>query len=117
MAARARKTADQAPLWPEGRHHRRGPNSRALGTAVQALRDAGLLERADEGLIVYVRTAAALVDAALVDREESRFTLARLLGEYAAGLDRLRQLAPQADDDVNELLRALSAPMGDGPDA
>jgi len=89
------------------RHRRRGTNARALGTTVAAMRAGGLLEPADEALVVGARTAALMLDAALGDRDESRYTLARLGSEYRAWLDMLRALAPAGGAGLEELFDAF----------
>lgn len=105
-------TAEQGALWRESRHHRRGPNTRALGTTLAAMRAAGQLEKVDEAVIVAARTTAGLLDAALTDPDESRFTLARLSAEHRDAVATLRALAPVGGDELAELLRDLSAPVG-----
>lgn len=108
-------TASQARLWAEDRHHRRGANTRALGTTLTAMRAAGQLDRVDETFVVAARTTAGLLDAALADPDESRWVVARLSAEHRENLTLLRSLAPAGGDALDELLRELSAPPRDAP--
>jgi len=107
---------EQGRLWSESRHRRRGVSTRALGTTVAAMRTAGMLEPIDEACVVECRVSAGVLDAAIVDPDESRFVIARLLAEHRANLLLLRSLAPVGGDALDDLLRELSAPVGDTPD-
>lgn len=110
-------TGEQARLWTEHRHHRRGPNLRALGATHTAMRAAGQLEAVDEVVVVLARTTAGLLDAALADPDESRFVIARLVAEHRENVTLLRSLAPAGGDALDDLLRELSTPVRDTPDA
>lgn len=96
-------------LFPQSsRHHRRGPNTRALGTTLQAMRDGGLLERVDEAVVVAARDAAMRLDAAGHDPDESRFVVGRLSADYREWLGMIARLAPGGDrGDVDALLALL----------
>lgn len=72
-----------------------------------------MLEAADDATLAGARVAAGLLDAALADPDESRYTVARLLAELGAWHDRLRDLAAGGGDQLDQLLRELSAPVGD----
>lgn len=111
-----RKRTEQPALWPEGRRFRRGPVSRALGSTVQAMRDAGQLEKVDDLTVTALRALCGVADAALADPDESRFTVARVWSELGNWHDRLRALSPTTDDDLDRLLDELSGALGDTQD-
>lgn len=97
---------------------RRGPVSRSLGTALAELERLGQLEKADQARVAGIRAAAALVDAARADPEESRYTVRAILAEYGAWVDRVfgRAVTPGAvDDELTGLLNLLASPLGDPP--
>jgi hypothetical protein len=108
-------SGNQPRLFSVPAHYRRGRNARALGTTVQAMRDAGQLERVDAALIELARTSAGLLDAALDDADESRFVLGRRVAAHGRTLDGLRALAPGGTDALDALLADLSTVTGDGP--
>lgn len=100
---------DDGRLWTERRHHRRGPNLRAVGKALEAMRTLGQLEAVDEAIVVGTRTAAGLLDAALHDPDESRYTVRQVAAEYREWLALLRTLGG-SDDALDALIAELSAP-------
>lgn len=105
----ARKPTDQAEFFPtRSRHHRRGPNTRALGTTLAAMKAGGLLERVDEATIVGARDAASRLDAAGRDDDESRFVVARLSADYREWLGALARIAHgEGNADITDLLALL----------
>ena len=92
----------------------RGSLERALGRTVTAMRNAGQLEPVDELTLAAARYAARLVDELRADPDASGFTAARCLSELGAWHDRLTQLrAGTPGDELDDLLRELSADVGD----
>jgi hypothetical protein len=85
-------------------------NAAALTRTVTALRDAGLVEHADDALIALARSTADSLDRA----EPGTAAAASCARAHAAVLDRLRGLcAHDRDDDLADLLGDVSATLGD----
>jgi hypothetical protein len=82
-------------------------NQGAAEATIRALRQAGRLEAVDDALVAGFRTIAAAVDA-----DPGNASLWR---EYRAFEARLRETGDHVDDDLADVLRAMSAPVGDPP--
>jgi hypothetical protein len=91
-----------------GRLHR-GDLARATGTGVQYRLDHGYLDAGrDAALIAGARLAARLVDGAVRDAEESRFTIDRLLRTWAEAVAALPGPTGEGSDALDDLLRELA---------
>jgi hypothetical protein len=95
----------------------RGPNARAVGTTVAALRRAGRLEKSDAALVALLRLTAGQLDQA----EDMAVSPAAVASLARAHLSALVRLSGGRDDGPNDafddLLAALSAPVVDAPPA
>jgi len=96
---------------PPHRAPPRGPLVRALGQTVTAMTGAGALEAVDALTVAGCRAAARLVEAALTDPDETRYSQARALAELGAWHDRLRPLAGAGSDALDAALELLNAPV------
>lgn len=85
---------------------------RGVDAQLKAQRDAGTLERVDEGLIAVARTLADALDAEHVDRDGSRFVVGALAGKLVPVLMQLRGEAIGGDG-VDVELDALRAAIRD----
>jgi hypothetical protein len=67
----------------------RGRVTKGLEVTIRALRDAGRLEAVDAAMVAVNRELAALLEGAVHDPDESRYTCGTLAGRYLTALDRL----------------------------
>ena len=103
---------DQPMIWAEPRRKRTiGRARRGFDKTVAALRETGRIEKADEAVLALGRIVTDLVDETMADRDESRFTKARVLAEARA---MLMLICDHDNVDLGTSLEELlSAPMGD----
>jgi hypothetical protein len=85
---------------------------RGVDAQLKAQRDAGTLERVDDGLIAVARTLADALDAEHTDPDGSRFTVGALSGKLVPVLMQLRGEAIGGDG-VDVELDALRAAIRD----
>ncbi len=85
---------------------------RGVDDQLKAQRDAGTIERVDEGLIAVARTLADALDAEHVDPDGSRFVVGALAGKLVPVLMQLRGEAIGGDG-VDVELDALRAAIRD----
>ena len=104
--------SEQPALWTDPTRKRKiGRARRGFDKTVSALRETGRIEKADEAVLALGRIVTDLVDETMADRDESRFTKARVLAEARAMLMLIRD---HDDLDLSASLEdLLAAPLGD----
>lgn len=105
-----RWVTDQPRLFGAPAKRGRGRVTLGLDTTLRALGDTGRLEAVDAALVSLAREAAALLQGAVLDTDESRYTCGVLIARYHAVLT---HLLARPDDDGGADLAALLAGMGD----
>lgn len=98
-----------APADDVGTRH-----SEMLEAAIDAARDAGLLETLDEALVSIARANARALDSAEALGKKGGYLIANLTGPYREVLEQLRMTPKdrntEADNDLSTALAALSTP-------
>ena len=100
----------QPRLFPTVPARPRGRVTNGLEATVRAMRDLGRLEPVDAALVALVREAAAQLQAAVFDADESRYTRGVLIGRYESVLSHLLAVP---DRDAGAELADLFAGMVD----
>jgi len=105
----------QSSLFPTP-PRRRGRARRGLDATIAAWRSGGMLEPADDAWLALARITADQLDAAEVDRDESRFVVASLAGRHRDVLGSIydRHRDTDTGPSLADLLTAMDHPT-DGP--